>query len=105
MSGRFRGIALTAALAALAFAAPAAQAKVGGFGGGDGPEPGGNCPPVLAWSCRAPSQYVATPDPPAASDVVFGGGEKEQSPDQWTFTPGSATSKSDALGAWSYSFT
>ena len=89
----------------LAFAVPVALANVGGFAGGDGTQVAGDCSTAIDWQCLSPSQFVSTLDPSGAGDVVFGGGEKEDSPDQWTFTPGSATAKSDTLGAWSYSFT
>jgi len=76
---------------------PAALANVGGFAGGDGTQ----VRRAIArrrstGSASQTSQYAATLDPSGTSDVVFGGGEKEDSPDQWTFTPGDATSKSDA---------
>jgi hypothetical protein len=105
MSVKSRGIALTAALAALAFAAPAAQANVGGFEGGDGTETAGNCSPVLDWSCLAPSQYVATIDPAAPADDVFNSSH-EGDIDQWQIGPGTVgTAKADVQAVWSYSST
>jgi hypothetical protein len=105
MSGRSRGVALATAFAALAFAAPAAQANVGGFAGGDGTQTGGNCSTLLDWSCLSSSQYVAM-IPSGASDYMFGSGSKEDLIDQWVISPaGSLPSKIDVQGVWSYSST
>jgi hypothetical protein len=105
MSGRSRGIAFAAALAALAFAAPAAQANVGGFEGGDGDQVAANCSLAVDWQCLSPSQYVAT-IPSGASDYMFGAGAKEDGIDQWAInSAGTLPSKIDVQGVWSYSST
>jgi hypothetical protein len=106
MSVRSRGIALAAALAALAFAAPAAQANVGGFAGGDGTQTAGGCSSVLDWSCLSPSQMSTTIDPAAPNDNIFVGSNKENDIDNWTLGLGTVSpQKADVQGVWSYSFT
>ena len=59
------------ALAALTCGAPAAQASIGGFEGGDGDQVSANCAAVLDWQCLSRSQLATSLDPSGESDLAF----------------------------------
>jgi hypothetical protein len=99
---RFVLVALAAALLVLATASVAA-ANVGGFEGADGDQASG-CGASIDWACLSTPAglYDGVSDNVAPNDDVFVSSSKEDSPDQWRLTTGSASSaKSDIEAAWS----
>jgi hypothetical protein len=93
-----------AAVAALAFAAPA-QAAVGGFSASDGSElaTGTDCITQLDWQCLTASQLVTSLD--GSDNIAFSSGKEDQ-PDGWNLSGGSVGASKAAFDAnWSYSYT
>ncbi|MDX6639176.1 MAG: hypothetical protein QOF12_187, partial [Solirubrobacteraceae bacterium] len=99
---RFVLLALAAALLVLVTASVAA-ANVGGFEGADGDQASA-CGASIDWACLSTPAglYDGVSDNVAPNDDVFVSSSKEDAPDQWMLTTGSASSaKSDIQAAWS----
>ena len=87
---------ITAFLLAACLVPAAASANVNGFEGADGDE--ACLSTAIDWSCLPlGAPLSSSSDATGSTDLVFGGGAKEETPSGWTFVSGGTGNKADLL--------